>query len=369
MALNWYIDAWAPTDGLVFASQRGQSEDPWENDAVEAVMTFAIAAPNFEAQPVDRSAAFGAVRRGFQERFSINGEDEFDFESLNQLIAFARRIYAGSGPGTLGGGGVEPPPEPGPAPESGGAPDWFASEFLGLEMDDRRGNGSELLGALNNSPNAERGRVLKPWLTPQVTQAASRLLIEFAAGAGVSGFLRESSRLIDVAACLTTSIGELNALRSLAHERDQKVVEIMARSYASYRYPGLALKSHDSWKPDLAQVAQAPIPARFVKALGLPPTVRTMLDAVSYVAADRRFVVRSSLSGLLPVLLAVAANFRAHAQGFVWYDHITGTQSIDHLLDDCSRFIANWLPVDELPIELEQEVHRWCWRGPRDQRG
>ena len=54
MALNWYIDAWAQTDGLVFASQRERSTDPWVLDPARPVMTFAIAAPNFEAQPVDR---------------------------------------------------------------------------------------------------------------------------------------------------------------------------------------------------------------------------------------------------------------------------------------------------------------------------
>lgn len=367
MALNWYIDAWAPTDGLVFASQRMQTEDPWEHDAAKPVMTFAIAAPSFEAQPVDRSVAFGAVRRGFQERFSIDGKTEFAFDSLFQLITFARRVDSGSGPGTTGGGGVEPPPETGPEPEGeGGAPEWFASHLLDSEKEERRPTGSDLLGAMI-VPNADRREVLKGSITPsRVRKAASRLLIECAAEAAASGLFKDSSRLVHAAACLTTSIDELRALHSLAFGRDPRYAESLVRSYERYRYRGLMYP--ETWKPHLGEVTQAPIPAGFVRALGLPAKVRTMLDVVSYIAADRDFVVRSSQARLLPLLLAVAANFRAHATGFVWYDDRTDTQSIDSLLDDCSRFIADWLPVEILPPELEQEVHDWCWRGPRDQR-
>src|SRR5947207_8120411 len=103
-----------------------QSDDPWDDGAGDPAsivrpVTFAIAAPGFEPGPVDRSIAFGAARRGFQERFSTNGENEYAFESLDQLIVFARRVYSGSVPGTLGGGD-EGPPGPGPEPEGGAPP-------------------------------------------------------------------------------------------------------------------------------------------------------------------------------------------------------------------------------------------------------
>ena len=120
---KWHIDAWAPTEGLVFASKRLRGEDPWDMRQGKAAgfvppMTFTIAAPSFEPEPVDRSLAFGAVRRGFQEGFSIDGQTEYDFDSLDQLITFARRIYSGSGPSTMGGAG-EGPLEPGPRTEVG----------------------------------------------------------------------------------------------------------------------------------------------------------------------------------------------------------------------------------------------------------
>lgn len=373
MALNWYIDAWAPTEGLVFASQREQSEDPWVRDSARPVTTFAIAAPNFEAQPVDRSLAFGAVRRGFQERFSVGGGVEFGFESLAQLITFARRIYSGSGPGTMGGGGGAPPPEPGPAPEGegeggagvGGAPDWFASQLLDVEMHGGLPGGGELLDTMGDTPPAERRGVFKRSVTPQLRMAASRLLIECAVEAAASSSFQDACRLVRAAACFASSFDELDSLRSLALTRDDRIAAFLARNFEWYHFRGVMFQ--EPARPQLVEVTHAPIPARFLRALGLPSSVRTMLDVLSYIAADRSYVVRSS-PGLLPLLLAVAANFRTHAAGFVWYDEKTDTQSIDRLSDECSRFIADWLPVEKLPDELEEEIRAWCWRSPADQR-
>ncbi|MEO6320428.1 MAG: hypothetical protein ABIR56_07150 [Polaromonas sp.] len=365
MALNWYIDAWAPTDGLVFASQRGQADDPWVLDAAGPLMTFAIAAPSFEAQPVDRSLAFGAVRRGFQERFSIDGEVEFSFESLAQLITFTRRIYSGSGPGTMGGGAGGPPPEPAPEGE-GGAPDWLAGQRQERQGEGQNLAGRDLLGALVVA-NADRRQVVKGSITlPDVTGAASRLLIECAGAAAASGLRKDSSRLVHAAACLTTSVDELRDLYSFASERAPRIAEFLDRVYEWHRYRGSMYL--EAWHPHLGDAAQAPIAAGLVRALGLPGSVRTLLDVVSYIAADRDFVVRSSQADLLPLLLAVAANFRAHAAGFVWFDARTDTQSTDRLLDDCSRFIADWLPIEKLPDKLEEEIRAWCWRGPGGQR-
>lgn len=368
MAVDWCIDAWAPTEGLVFASRRTPTEDPWENDVSESVMTFAIAAPNFEAQPVDRSVAFGAVRRGFQERFSIDGVTEFAFKSLDQLITFTRRIYSGSGPGTTGGGGVEPPSDAGPEPEGGGGvPEGFANQFLEMETEEWHSTESDLLGPMIHIPAAQRGQVFRGLITPGVRVAASRLLIECAADAAASGFFKDSSRLVHTAACLNTSMG-LNALHSwlTRKERDSRITKFLVRSFEGYHFLGPMYV--ETCKPHLGEVMQTPIPVNLVQLLGFPRTVRTMLDILSYIAADRLFVVRSSQSSLVPVLLAVAANFTAHGKSFVWYDDTAATQSIDRILNDCSRFIADWLPVEELPIKLEQEVHNWCWRGTRDQR-
>jgi len=366
MEMNWYIDAWAPTEGFVFASHRQRAEDPWERDTPGPITTFAVTAPNFEAQPVDRSVAFGAVRRGFQERFSLDGETEFGFDSLDQLVGFARRVYSGSGPGTMGGGGVEPPPEPEPEGQGDGAPAWFASDLLRTEMRDLQSTGADLLGALHKLPKAECRDLLRNSITPDVKTAASRFLIECAAEAARSGFTREVVRLCHAAACLSDSQETAIESYEFARERMPSVAHIFRRIFDPYLYERLAYLG--SSRPHLGQAAHAAVPAQLVKALGLPPKVRTMLDVVSYLTADRLFVARSSQAGLLPLLLAVAVNFRAHVAGSPWYDDMTDARSIDGLLLDCSNFMADWLPIEMLVPALEQQVHAWCRRGPRDQR-
>ncbi len=366
MALSWYIDAWAPTDGIVFASRRIQASDPWVHDAGEPEMTFAISAPSFEAHPVDRSIAFGATRRGFQERFSTNGETEFGFDSLEKLITFARRIYSGSGPGTMGGGGNEPPPEPGPPSEGpDGAPAWFAREFLEMSLNEMGSSGSELLNAMHDSSPAKRKELLLRAITPEVQKAGARLLIHCAVEAATASF-EGGYRLALAATSLVGTPEEWHSLQVFARERDDQIGRYISRRLDWHHYSGAVFSQALSAR--LGDAMHAPIPVRFVEVLGMPSAVRTMLDVVSYVRADRDFVVRSSLAGLLPLLLAVAANFRAHTAGPAWYDDTSYTKSVDRLIDDCSRFIVDWLPVEELPFELEREVHNWCWRGPRDQR-
>lgn len=367
MALNWYIDAWAPAEGFVFASQRPRLEDPWVRDTPEPITTLVIAAPNFEAQPVDRSVAFGAVRRGFQERFSLNGETEFGFDSLDQLVGFARRIYSGGGPGTMGGGGVEPPPEPEPEGQDGGAPASFSGELLGTEMRDMQSTGGELLDGLKRLPKAQRQHALRRSITRDVEAAASRFLIECAADAADSGSARESVRFVHAAACLSTSQKGWVELYGFAEGRSLPISYAFRRMFDPYYLYGGTVYLESS-RPHLGAAARAAIPASLVKALRLPPKVRTMLDVMSYLAADRVFVARSSQAGLLPLLLAVAVNFRAHAAGSPWYDDGQETRSIDRLLLDCSNFIAEWLPIEMLAPALEEEVHAWCRRGPRDQR-
>lgn len=370
MALKWYIDAWAPTEGFVFASHRLQTNDPWELDSHDPVMTFAIAAPNFEPQPVDRSAAFGAVRRGFQERFSINGEVEYVFNSIDEIITFARRIYSGSGPGTMGGGGGEPPPETGPEPRGdGGAPQWFASEILDVIMERQQTTFEEVLGTMQERSTKERQSFFTNLITPQIRKAASRLLIECAAEALNSTSVQDAFRLTRTASCFANSFDEWREQLSHVRGGNGLFPEFLLRVFDWHPYPGQLC--FETPRLNLRESTQAPVPMRIVQALDLPAKVRTMLDVLSYIGADRHYVAHSSQSGLLPVLLAVAANFSAQTRGSEWYGYHQDSQSarlIGRAIDDCSRFIADWLPLKELPYDLEQEVHAWCLRGPKDQR-
>jgi hypothetical protein len=367
MAINWHIDAWAPTDGLVFVSQRLQAADPWQQES-DPPNTFVIVAPNFEAQPIDRSVAFGAVRRGFQERFSIDGENEFGFKSLDQLISFARRIYSGSGPGTLGGGGIEPPPEM--PPDGGVDGNALINEWPGVIVDanDQRGNGSRLLDAISKASNSNPESAVKSFIGANDTACASSFLISCAFEAADTHSFDDAYRLLRTALCFASSPNEFEAALSTTQSRNSRTnnAAFLVRSLHSYHFRELGFSG--AYKPNLVRVMHSPIPAKLVRALGLPGKVRTMLDIMSYLAADREYVAGLSNATLLPLLLAIAANFRAQLPSYMWHDDMWNAQSNDQLLRDCSRLIADWLPIHALPQELETEIHGWSLRGPHDQR-
>jgi hypothetical protein len=363
MPESWFIDAWAPTEGLVFASRRPSRSDPWSAEFIGAsdarVQTFAIAAPSFEPQPVDRSAAFGAARRGFQERFSVDGETEYAFASLDQLITFARRIYSGSGPGTMGGGGE--PPEPGPEPDGdGGAPFQPYDDFI-RARDALGSTGDELLRILKDSrTRADRTSAIERLMTEAVVHNAAVLLLQCADSGSMDR--RVPMRWFRAAGSLTRSI-DIDWWYRWASKLEPRLppgeIEYLWRR-------GVLPFGLREDRLTLAGLADAPFPIHLVRAYRLPLSIRTMLDLATYIAGDRRYVVASDLSALLALLIAVAAHFSFDTVAADW--DLGGQSSFDQLRKSCSRYIADWLPVDELPEKLEHEVRRWCWRGPRGQR-
>jgi hypothetical protein len=361
MSETWFIDAWAPTEGLVFASRRPHRADPWSAEFTGAsdapVQTFAIAAPSFESQPVDRSVAFGAARRGFQERFSVDGETEYAFASLDQLITFARRIYSGSGPGTVGGG---EPPEPGPEPDGdGGAPFRPYGDFV--RASDAHGTGDGMLRMLKDlRTRADRASAIERLMTKAVMHDAAVVLLRCADSSSMHR--RVSLRWFRAAGGLTGAI-DIDWWNRWAAKLEPRLssgeVEYLWRR-------GVLPFGPREDRPTLAGLADAPFPIELVRAYRLPLSIRTMLDVATYIAADRKYVVASDLAALLALLIAVAAHFSIDAVMADW--DLEGQTRFDHLGKSCSRYIADWLPVDGLPEKLEHEVRRWCWRGPRGQR-
>jgi len=155
--LKWFIDSWSPTEGIAFVSQREPCEDPW---ALERTQTFVLRAPDFVITPVDRSIAFGATRRNFQERFGlVESRQEYGFASLQYLTAFVRRIYLGGGPGSGGEGGGSP---------FNGNPD--AGGDNGNEAP------RESYGALLDLPESERLNGVRAQLDKSVFEGAAKIL-------------------------------------------------------------------------------------------------------------------------------------------------------------------------------------------------
>lgn len=366
--MNWFIDAWAPTEGMVFASQRGDAEDLWNLEVTGSVTTFAIAAPDFEPRLADRSQAFGAIRRGFQERYSIDGQSEFSFESLAQLTTLVRRFYLGSGPGTMGGGdGGEPPPEPRPPTDGARIPEAFALNTFDTEVDSPDISGRPLTQALRRVDSAERARMVSSWFSPTVAQAAARLLVDCAAEAMRLRSFPDAHRLALTAAGLMRSAGDFHSLVAFAEIRGPQIHALVDRLLDWPRYWSTTplAAGHAS----LGDVGRTRVPNHVVRAAGLPASVRTMQDVLSYISADRLFLERSSSVGLLTLLLAVAANFRTHNLNTHRYGSGVGVEFDELMTDDYGRVIAAWLFVEPLPAVLEAEVQAWCWLGPRRQRG
>jgi hypothetical protein len=121
--------------------------------------------------------------------------------------------------------------------------------------------------------------------------------------------------------------------------------------------------------PDLAALSEAPLPADLARAYRVPDSVRrTMHDLLCFLSADREYALHSDWNALLALLLAVAACFETRRIRLHWSDERLDVRFSERLRLACAHCIVEWLPVEPLPPALEQEVRRWCWRGPRAQR-
>ncbi|MFJ2682239.1 hypothetical protein ACIOYV_00700 [Pseudomonas sp. NPDC087342] len=319
MELKWYIDSWAPTEGVAFVSKRKSCEDPW---ALEHTATLMIRAPEFEARPVDRAVAFGAARRGFQERFAIEGSKEYGFFSLEHLTTFVSRIYLGSGPGAGGGGGL--PVEGGPGPKGSGHFRVRINKLARLKIVLSETNwGVFFLELLEASPY---DRFTK-----------------------IQGLLNEYVLL-----------SALELLEESAHEAGGPQVR---SNYLNWLAPTNRLET----------AFTAPLPHSYAQSLQLPEKLRSFTDLMSFIASDRAVIAGLSMAQVLPLLLATAIQLLRPSTISVYYRvrlyDEEGWQYWHHRFSDrYAQFILNWLPLAGLPSELEQPLKEWNQRSHEDQR-
>ena len=110
MSDKWYIETWAPYDGIAFASRRRESEALDASGERGAVVV--LQPPYWRPVRVGLGTAFRAERGPFQVGFFDKAQTPIGFDSLAELVAVVRQAY-------LAAGGGPPPGETAPFPSEG----------------------------------------------------------------------------------------------------------------------------------------------------------------------------------------------------------------------------------------------------------
>lgn len=138
--MEWHIDAWDPSGGRAFATQRTRDADVGDPDEEIFGPTVFIGPPSFRPEQLANiGIALSARRSGsFDSRVPMNREaPEASFDTADAVADFVRRAFAGSvgNRGGDGGGaiGFEGGPD-GPPPSEGGEP-AVAERFIAEWMD------------------------------------------------------------------------------------------------------------------------------------------------------------------------------------------------------------------------------------------
>jgi hypothetical protein len=343
--MNWYIDSWSPTEGVVFASNRASTNDPWDVDIVQTVM---MAAPYFEPHDVSRAMAFGAAQRGFQEQFSVQGDLETGFPSLELLTLFVRRTYSGSGSGPEGNGG-----DRGNGGDGGGGNDGDggerARERERQRIWERRWANRHRRDwqSLKESEDAPKiGSLLSEMQSLSFEMRVKRLL-----GLVWQG---DVEYLEDARTILKESLYEIAGPEpSQGQSRLRSIAQLLIFDDEEF-YPRHQFQEGGN---SLSLALMVPLPNNYARIVGLPFKVRTMMDALAFIAANRNFLCECSVSKMLPLLLAIAANFCSKRTAANWHPYRKGHR--EFFIQECCDFILRWLPFDPLPEPLECTVSDW----------
>ncbi|MES2757843.1 MAG: hypothetical protein V4693_10755 [Pseudomonadota bacterium] len=372
---SWFIDAWLPLEGSAFISLRRTGADIWlEADDEEqdpAATALVLRAPAFDAEHIERRIAFGAIQRGAQESFSLDGVNEFSFESVAQVTAFVRRVYSGGGPGSTGGPALEPAdggPGAGPWPQLAVAEAdtadarWYlardVSESPGLleskmaatcSAGVRYSAANLLIGIMRHAFDSEALARRFAAVAPQLH--AAMLLTPDARGFWQGEFLEAIERSRDT----TTDPSRADDLWAMSR---------MVRHF-SHEPRWLTLPWRDIRYVDWRHLE---IPVAVTRPLKLPARVTSWLDAVCYISADRRYLSGEPFSTWGPLLLALHAPRVVAAsaawQGGSWAGREHPVDASRSLIARCMRMAVELLPAEALPPGLEDNIELWCKDSP-----
>ena len=375
------VDAWNAGDGALFVSLRPPRLDVWSEQEGPEVETYLLRAPDFDAVPVPRALAYGAVRRGGQEGFSLDGVQEVAFDTLAQVRELARRAYIASAIGDGGPEGDAPPREGPPPPDSGpslvsadkwtdGVNRWSedlarAVDQLSLETSGQAQPVDRIVlrQALTNALRDEVLEEAAVLLLASAEQTLDVMLAEYAS-------VPVARSLIYLASCL---IG-VDDLRNTAQRLPLggQAMHLVHMMFDHPWAPGFGYGGQGREGSDAMRLLCDGLLPDFHtrRTLNLPPRCQTWIDALEYLSADRQYFRLGRNGAWLPLAIAIACISTAPRMPVEpWFEpgrHGKG----DHRSAWLSRiadFIASMIPAGGLPLDVESWVRDRCWshqRGP-----
>ena len=379
---KYYIDAWHVGDGALFASLRTPRIDVWSEFEGREVETYLLRAPDFDAMPVSRALAYGAVRRGSQEGFSLDGIQENAFSTLAQVRELARRAYIAS---AIGEGGPEgdaplvqgpPPPDGGPSPLQNDSRREFFHEWVEdlAEAIAQLNLSSEGDARNPREPNRQRLReVLRNALDTGLLEEASRLLLA-SADRTLEITLAEyasvpiARSLVYLASCLVSA----ESLYSIAgtiplHDNARILVDLMLGHplhELGYRGKG------DGGLEAMRLLCGGLLPDYQIRdTLNLPPRCLMWIDVLEYLSTDRQYFILSRDGAWLPLAIAVASIATAPTLPLEpWFGWKADGKSSyrSAWLGRIADFIASIIPAGGLPSNVESWIRDRCWSHQRN---
>lgn len=398
MSHAWRIDTLDPRGGLSFATWREATL--FDEGDLEGAPVFFIGAPTFAPQAVaNRSVALAAERHGFQLGL-LDAEGEVEFQTLEDVADFVRRLYLSSARGNPTEGGTTPPPPPDDSPLGGGEalsplePGPLAEAVATFQ---RRSN---LLSRGQQRPFRWTEAFERPARagTPedQLRRGAVILVREILLRFPTALSPRNLERWRQAASALATVLWRLELRGDLqqAGELGQFAEEFLVRCWSKVE-PGLHPHGHEhsvyamlnvleggvydgpyGWRPmgqvanppePMAILARIPVPLVLAKAMKLPEPARATLATTLSVGLGDPAVIAAhpEIEALITLAAALVAAVDAPGAATSWHRYeyeplsrLTMPYRREQLMDAARIWLARNLPARIFDAALEAMISK-----------
>lgn len=375
----YYIDAWHAGDGALFASLRTPRIDVWDEFEGQEVETYLLRAPDFDAMPVSRALAYGAVRRGSQEGFSLDGIQEIAFSTLAQVRELARRAYIASAIGEGGPEGDAPPVQGQPPPDGGPSslhsdPRRELYQEWEKELADAVAELSLGSASAAGEPSRQRLReVIRNALDNEFLEDASRLLLASADRALEIKLAEYASvpiarSLVYLASCLVGAESLYSISRTIPLHDNAKIVVDLMLGHPLHELGNVG--QGDRGLEAMRLLCSGLLPEYQIRdTQNLPPRCLMWIDVLEYLSTDRQYFLLGRDGAWMPLAIAVASIATAPRLPLEpWFGWKANGKSIyrSAWLDRIADLIASIIPAGGLPSNVESWIRDRCWSYQRN---